>query len=171
MHHDSQLIRQAQHYKAVKARLFAGMKKTIEPAQRDYDAHILAWRQWCDMKASIRALSTSITVSGSFGTCANAAQYSVALDEDVEFVVTRRSMKDICLDVLKAHPKVSFDDIRGPRRCRFIVAARQECMYSIYTERRDVSFPMIGRFFGGRDHTTVLHAVHKIRAQREGKAA
>lgn len=164
---ESQLVRQTAHYKAVRERLFAGMKKKPALAVlRDHDAHMLAWREWCAMKASISAVSTSMTVKATFGTYANGA-LPLALDESQELVITRRSMKDICLDILKAFPSVNFDDIRGPRRCRYIVAARQECMYAIYNERRDVSFPMIGRFFGGRDHTTVLHAVHKIRAAKE----
>jgi hypothetical protein len=35
-------------------------------------------------------------------------------------------------------------------------------MSRIYEERGDISLPEIGRFFGGRDHTTVLHAVRKL---------
>ncbi|MQX90293.1 hypothetical protein GHK63_11655 [Sinorhizobium meliloti] len=85
--------------------------------------------------------------------------------------VARRSMKDICLDVLRDFPGVTLDEVKGPRRSRNIVAARQACMFEVYTERRDVSFPMIGRFFGGRDHTTALHSVRKVEAQRAKESA
>ncbi len=51
-------------------------------------------------------------------------------------------------------------------RSKHIVAARQEAMYRVRKERTDMSLPMIGRVFGGKDHTTILHAVRKIEAQR-----
>jgi chromosomal replication initiator protein len=41
------------------------------------------------------------------------------------------------------------------------VAARQEAMY-VFRELTDLSYPAIARLFGGRDHTTVIHAVEKI---------
>lgn len=74
----------------------------------------------------------------------------------------RRTMMEIAADVLKDFPGITIKDIKGSRRTRAIVLPRQIAMYHIYREREDLSFPMIGRFFGGRDHTTVLHAVRKF---------
>ncbi len=63
----------------------------------------------------------------------------------------------------------SFDKIRSPDRHRKVVAARQLLMYEVKT-LFDRSYSEIGRLFGGRDHTTVLHAVKKIeRLKAEGK--
>ena len=55
----------------------------------------------------------------------------------------------------------SVDDIRGKSRRRPLVIARQIGMY-VFREMTDLSYPAIAREFGGRDHTTVIHAVEKI---------
>ena len=53
------------------------------------------------------------------------------------------------------------DALRGKSRQRPLVMARQEAMY-VFRELTDLSYPSIARLFGGRDHTTVIHAVDKI---------
>ena len=55
----------------------------------------------------------------------------------------------------------SVDDLCGPSRRRPLVIARQVGMY-LFRELTDYSYPAIAREFGGRDHTTVMHAVDKI---------
>lgn len=55
----------------------------------------------------------------------------------------------------------SVDDIIGASRRRPLVTARQVAMY-VFREATDLSYPAIAREFGGRDHTTVIHAVDKI---------
>jgi chromosomal replication initiator protein len=55
---------------------------------------------------------------------------------------------------------VSVEAVRGRSRQRPIVGARQTAMYVI-RELTDLSYPAIARLFGGRDHTTVIHAVEK----------
>ncbi len=62
------------------------------------------------------------------------------------------------------------EDLVGQSRRRPLVNARQMAMY-IFRELTDYSYPMIGREFGGRDHTTVIHAVEKIAAQMKEKRA
>ncbi|EFL89904.1 chromosomal replication initiator protein DnaA [Ahrensia sp. R2A130] len=63
--------------------------------------------------------------------------------------------------VVSRHYNVSKNDLLSNRRTRIIVRPRQIAMYlsKMLTPR---SLPEIGRRFGGRDHTTVLHAVRKI---------
>jgi chromosomal replication initiator protein len=56
------------------------------------------------------------------------------------------------------------DELCGPNRRRPLVTARQICMY-VFRELTDFSYPAIAREFGGRDHTTVIHAVEKITGQ------
>lgn len=57
---------------------------------------------------------------------------------------------------------VSVDDLCGSSRSRVLVTARQIAMY-LCRELTDLSLPKIGQAFGGRDHTTVMHADRKIR--------
>jgi len=63
----------------------------------------------------------------------------------------------------------SVDALRGKSRQRPLVTARQMAMY-VFRELTDLSYPAIARLFGGRDHTTVIHAVDKIqRLMKERK--
>lgn len=57
---------------------------------------------------------------------------------------------------------VTMDDLTGGSRSRVLVTARQIAMY-LCRELTDLSLPKIGQAFGGRDHTTVMHADRKIR--------
>ena len=56
----------------------------------------------------------------------------------------------------------SKEELIGGSRRRPLVTARQVAMY-IFRELTDLSYPGIAREFGGRDHTTVIHAVEKIK--------
>ena len=61
-----------------------------------------------------------------------------------------------------AYFALSIDDLCGSSRSRVLVTARQIAMY-LCRELTDLSLPKIGQAFGGRDHTTVMHANRKIR--------
>jgi chromosomal replication initiator protein len=58
---------------------------------------------------------------------------------------------------------ISLDDLTGSSRTRVLVSARQIAMY-LCRELTELSLPKIGQTFGGRDHTTVMHAERKIRS-------
>ena len=58
---------------------------------------------------------------------------------------------------------LSMEDLCGTSRSRVLVNARQIAMY-LCRELTDLSLPKIGQQFGGRDHTTVMHADRKIRS-------
>jgi chromosomal replication initiator protein len=59
---------------------------------------------------------------------------------------------------------IDAQDLCSPGRSRHVVYARQVAMY-LCRELTDLSLPAIGRQFGGRDHTTVLHAHRKVQNQ------
>ena len=58
------------------------------------------------------------------------------------------------------HLGFEVEALRGKSRQRPLVQARQTAMY-VFRELTDLSYPAIARLFGGRDHTTVIHAVDK----------
>ena len=64
-------------------------------------------------------------------------------------------------DAVADHYTISVDEMKGKRRDKHIVFPRQVAMYLI-REETDSSLPVIGGAFGGRDHTTALHAIEKI---------
>ncbi|WP_035535044.1 chromosomal replication initiator protein DnaA [Haloglycomyces albus] len=68
------------------------------------------------------------------------------------------------LKVTTEYFDVSQADLKGTSRSRILVNARQVAMY-LCRELTDLSLPRIGQAFGGRDHTTVMHATKKIRKQ------
>ena len=57
--------------------------------------------------------------------------------------------------------KFEVEALKGKSRQRPLVTARQIAMY-VFRELTDLSYPAIARLFGGRDHTTVIHANEKI---------
>jgi chromosomal replication initiator protein len=73
----------------------------------------------------------------------------------------RRITPQVILEATSEAFGFSVDELRGPNRRRPLVTARQVSMY-VFRELTDFSYPAIGREFGGRDHTTVMHAVDKI---------
>ena len=81
---------------------------------------------------------------------AKAPQIKAPQIEDIQRVVAR-------------HYNTTRDDLLSPRRDARIVYPRAIAMYLARTDMR-LSLPEIGRQFGGRDHTTVIHAVKKMEA-------
>ncbi len=65
---------------------------------------------------------------------------------------------------------LSIEDLQGSSRSRTLTTARQIAMY-LCRELTDLSLPKIGEAFGGRDHTTVMHANRKIGTQMAERRA
>ncbi len=78
----------------------------------------------------------------------------------------RRISPQMILETTAASYGFSVDALCGPSRTRPLVTARQVAMY-LTRELTDYSYPAIGRIFGKRDHTTVIHAVDKIAGQMQ----
>jgi chromosomal replication initiator protein len=77
-----------------------------------------------------------------------------------------RVTSDLVIAVAAEYYDITADEIRSSNRSRPLVNARQMAMY-LCRELTDLSLPEIGRRFGGRDHSTVLHANNKIRTQMQ----
>lgn len=76
----------------------------------------------------------------------------------------KRTMREIVRDVAAEH-ELTVEDLCGPRRFRRLVIARHQAMREMRDETRPdgsprYSYPQIGRFFGGRDHTAAYYACH-----------
>lgn len=68
---------------------------------------------------------------------------------------------DLIQKRVASYYKIDQSDITGKKRTKNIVVPRQIAMY-LSRELTDNSLPQIGKEFGGKDHTTVLHAIDKI---------
>jgi chromosomal replication initiator protein len=77
--------------------------------------------------------------------------------------------KEITLEVIQemvaSYFKIKIDDLNAKKRTHNLAFPRQIAMY-LCRELTDTSLPQIGTCFGGRDHTTVIHAYDKISKQR-----
>ncbi len=99
--------------------------------------------------------------------------------------VTLETTQELLQDVLRAndhritieeiqkrvaeHFNIRLADMHSPRRARAVARPRQVAMY-LAKQLTSRSLPEIGRKFGGRDHTTVMHAVKKVEQLRETDA-
>lgn len=83
--------------------------------------------------------------------------------DDVKFGA--RTMREIADEVLICFPGITLADIKGNCRMRHIVRPRQLIVHAIKKELGK-SWPEIGKFIGGKDHTTCLHAYRKIEAEK-----
>lgn len=84
------------------------------------------------------------------------------LGQESRPVIERKKLKpSAILRAVTSHFHVSTNTIRGPSRKKEYVLARHIAMFLLKQEL-DVPYTEIGRSFGGRDHTSVMHAVDKI---------
>lgn len=155
---------------ATRARLMGKPVKPKPPApvlqitagRKPVDAsyHMVLYRAY---QANLRAtfsMASSFTVHPVDEYCPYHSEIVFQLDNIPE---RRRSMKEISDEVLKEFPGVTLSEIQGPKRSRKIIHARHLAMYRIWDIRKDVSYPMIGRFFN-KDHTSAMAAIKKMRA-------
>lgn len=82
----------------------------------------------------------------------------------------RRITPEAILEATAVKYGFSVEDLKAKDRRRPLVTARQVGMY-LFRELTDLSYPQIAREFGGRDHTTVIHAYDKISALMKERQA
>ena len=170
MHTPSQLKYHEAH-KAAQQRLW-GKPKPAKPqlvivARNDrppVDAsyHMVLYRSY---QANLRA---NFSLSGSFEVHQD-ADYQPYVPEIhfEESEAPKKTMKQIAIEVLAAHPGITMDVIKGERRDRAAVDARHMIVYQIKRQQPERSFPEIGRFIG-KDHSVAVHANNKMKAILEG---
>ena len=111
-----------------------------------------------DLEGAVNRLLAHSTLNGA-PLCVATAE--VAIRDLVRTQYLKRVMIDDIQKLVASHFNVSRADILSSRRTFNVVRPRQIAMYLSKTLTLR-SLPEIGRRFGGRDHTTVLHAVRKI---------
>ena len=110
-----------------------------------------------EMEGALNRLAVHASIQNS--------EISVDLVKDVLKDLLRTNSRKITIDEIQKkvveHYNIKLSDMHSPRRSRSVARPRQVAMYlakSITTR----SLPEIGRKFGGRDHTTVIHAIKTI---------
>jgi len=96
-------------------------------------------------------------------------QISVEMTQEVMHDVLRVSERRVTIEEIQKrvaeHFSIRLSDMHSPRRARAVARPRQVAMY-LAKQLTTRSLPEIGRKFGGRDHTTVMHAVRKVEELR-----
>jgi len=118
------------------------------------------------VSANIRELEGALIRVTAFASL-NKTQIDLSLAEIVlKDLLSDAAGPEISMATIMAQVALYFgltiDDLCGQSRSRVLVTARQIAMY-LCREMTDMSLPKIGQQFGGRDHTTVMHAERKIR--------
>lgn len=97
-------------------------------------------------------------------------EISLEATQDVLHDLLRANDRRITIDEIQksvaAHFNIRISDMHSARRARAVARPRQVAMY-LAKQLTTRSLPEIGRKFGGRDHTTVMHAVRKVDELRE----
>lgn len=86
--------------------------------------------------------------------------------EDLENILRstgdeRQTLPDDIVEAVAHYTGQRTEDILGNKRKPELVLARQSAMY-LCRELLGTSYPVLGRFFGGKDHSTVIHSIQKI---------
>ena len=99
------------------------------------------------------------------------AQLDIALVKDALRDLLAIQARQVSVDNIQRtvaeYYKIKIADLLSPRRSRSVARPRQMAM-ALSKELTSHSLPEIGAAFGGRDHTTVLHACRKMKELREG---
>ena len=124
---------------------------------------------------NIREMEGAMIRIGAYMDLSNRPVADLPMVRDVvKDIFPERSTRPISVSTIQREAErlfgVSHSDLIGSKRSQAIVYPRQVAMY-LSRELTDLSLPKIGAEFGGRDHTTVMHAQAKIQklmgAQRE----
>lgn len=75
---------------------------------------------------------------------------------------------DHIFKIVATHFNISVDDLRGQSRLRAITSPRQIAM-ALCRSELGLSYPQIGRLFGGRDHATIMHGIKKVQKLQKDK--
>jgi len=175
--HQSEIQRQNTEYQAIRERIL-NPKVTVKRSDLEAaSAHIAALQaKISELKESLaksegRIRSLELDVADRNARIIAQADMLATMDEQGIFSARKRPVAAIVSEVLRDFPDVTWGEIVGVRRTRHLIKPRQLCMAAVRDQRPDLSFPAIGKIFGNRDHTTVMHAVNKIKAQREKEKA
>jgi chromosomal replication initiator protein len=166
------------------SRLAGGLVADIQPASLELRLKILHARR--DAVAPIQVPDEVITLlagsirtsirelEGAFNKLVAYAQLvdkaiTVELAQSMLAEALRASSRRITIDEIQkacaAHFRIDQSEMRSQRRARAVARPRQVAMY-LAKKLTPRSLPEIGRVFGGRDHSTVIHAVKTIEAMR-----
>lgn len=116
------------------------------------------------IKSNVRELEGSLIRVEAFASLTG-QEITIELAREVlRDVIAMKGQKpdvEYILKTVASYYNVSVKDLRGPRRTKQLAGPRQVAMY-LTRKITDMSFPEIGKSFGGKDHSTVMSACKKV---------
>jgi chromosomal replication initiator protein len=120
------------------------------------------------ISTNVRVLEGALTRLFAFASLVG-REITLELAQDCLADILRASERKISIEEIQkqvaGHYNIRLSDIVGPKRVRTFARPRQVAMY-LCKQLTSRSLPEIGRRFGGRDHTTVMHGVRRIEELR-----
>ena len=117
------------------------------------------------IKSNIRELEGALIRIVAYSSLTNREITVDLASEALKDIISNKQNKSITIDliqdVVSAYFNLRVEDLKSQRRTRNVAYPRQIAMY-LSRKLTDMSLPKIGEEFGGRDHTTVIHAYEKI---------
>lgn len=163
----------------LRSRLSWGLVADIHPSTYDLRLGILQAKR-AQVKASVPDAVLeflALKVVSNIRELEGALNRIIAHSDVTKSPITLESTQEVLQDLLRAHDRritideiqrkvaehytIRLTDMHSARRARNVARPRQVAMY-LAKQLTSRSLPEIGRKFGGRDHTTVMHAVRKI---------
>ena len=117
------------------------------------------------IKSNIRELEGALIRIVAYSSLTNREITVDLASEALKDIISKKQGKNITIDLIQdivsSYFNLRIEDLKSQRRTRNIAYPRQIAMY-LSRKLTDMSLPKIGEEFGGRDHTTVIHAYEKI---------
>lgn len=117
------------------------------------------------IKSNIRELEGALIRIVAYSSLTNSEITVDLASEALKDIISNKQAKNITIDTIKdvvsSYYNLRVEELTSQRRTRNVAFPRQIAMY-LARKLTDLSLPKIGEEFGGRDHTTVIHAYEKI---------
>ena len=117
------------------------------------------------IKSNIRELEGALIRIVAYSSLTNSEITLELATEALKDIISNKDSKNITIaniqDIVSSYYNLRIEDFKSQRRTRNVSYPRQIAMY-LSRKLTDMSLPKIGEEFGGRDHTTVIHAYEKI---------
>lgn len=140
------------------------LKKKADVDNLDIDNEVMVYIA-NKIKSNIRELEGALIRVVAYSSLTNreitVSLASEALKDIISNKHSRQITIDLIQDIVASYYSLKVEELKSARRTRNIAFPRQIAMY-LCRKLTDMSLPKIGEEFGGRDHTTVIHAYEKI---------
>jgi chromosomal replication initiator protein len=176
--------REIQVFDKLRSRFEWGLTVDIQPP--DLETRIAILKKKCELEALnvpndvilLIAESMRNNIRDMEGSLNRVAAFASLTKQDLNLALARQVLRDVLnmetrvvsIDRIQnetaAHYNVKISDLRGRTRTANVVMARQVAMY-ISRELTHASLTEIGEAFGGKNHSTVIHAIERIREEME----